>query len=231
MLQNKIEYLKKELIRYASLVERMIEKSIKGLVDKDPALLREVMETDEKRANDLEIHMDTVCTNLIAQYDPKARDLRFVLMAMKMGNDLERMGDHAVNIAESGIFLIERPPIKPLMDIPRMAETVMVMLKNGIDAFVNDDDVLAKRVCKRDNEVDALRDQILRELITFMSGDASIIERAMHLLRIAGNLERVADLATNISEDVVYLVDGKVIKHHCREVQEIPDGTDTNFDR
>ena len=231
MAENKIEDLKKELILYASLVEGMIEKSIKGLTEKNSALFREVIEIDEKKANNLEIHMDTVCTNFIAQYDPKARDLRLVLMVMKMSSDLERMGDHAVNIAESGMFLIERPPIKPLIDIPRIAEIVMGMLKNGIDAFVHDDDVLAKKVCERDSEVDALRDQILRELITFMSEDPTIIERAMHLLRITSNLERVADLATNISEDVVYLVDGKIIKHHCRESQEIPVETYEDFSR
>jgi phosphate transport system protein len=223
MLQNRIEDLKKDLVQYAALVEQMIEKSIKGLVERDHALLTEVIGPDESRANDFEIHIDTLCTNLIAQYEPKARDLRLVLMAMKMGNDLERMGDHAVNIAESGIFLIERPSIKPLVDIPRMAEIVMGMLRNGIDAFVRNENGLARDVCKQDGLVDALRNQILRELITYMSSDPSTIERAMHLLRVASNLERVADLATNISEEVVYLVEGKIIKHHRGEDEKLQD--------
>jgi phosphate transport system protein len=135
-------------------------------------------------------------------------------MIMKMGNDLERMGDHAVNIAESALYLIDRPAVKPLIDIPRMSELTIGMLKDSISAFINEDASLAKSVCERDGLVDSLRDQVLRELVTFMLSDSKTIERSLHLTRISGNLERVADLSTNICEDVIFMVKGQVIKHH-----------------
>ena len=135
-------------------------------------------------------------------------------MILKMNNDLERIGDLAVNIAESSLFLMGKPPVKPLIDLPRMAEEVMLMLRNSILAFINEDTELAIEVCKHDDMVDALRDQIYRELITYMMSDPSTIERALHLMRISRNLERIADLATNICEDAIYTAEGKVIKHH-----------------
>jgi phosphate transport system protein len=138
-------------------------------------------------------------------------------MIMKMGNDLERMGDHAVNIAQSGTYLIERPPVKPYIDVPRMADLTVSMLKDSIIAFIDEDAGLAAAVCERDNQVDALRDQLFRELVTYMVSDSSTIERALHLTRVAGNLERVADLSTNICEDVIFMVKGEVIKHHFAE--------------
>ena len=151
---------------------------------------------------------------MIAQYEPRAKDLRTILMVMKMNNDLERVGDHAVNIAECSLFLIERPSLKPLLDIPRMAEESVGMLKDAIEAFIKEDALLAAMVCERDNIVDNLGQQILRELITFMSADSTTIERSMRLLNIARNLERIGDLSTNISEDVIFMVEGRVIKHH-----------------
>jgi phosphate transport system protein len=138
-------------------------------------------------------------------------------MVMKMGNDLERIGDHAVNIAESGLYLIERPQVKPFVDIPRMSEVTIKMLKDGIQAFINEDADLAKSVCERDSIVDELRIQILRELITFMVSDATTIERCLHLIRVSGNLERIADLSTNMCEEVIFMVKGRVIKHHFDE--------------
>jgi len=151
---------------------------------------------------------------MIAQYEPRAKDLRTILMVMKMNNDLERVGDHAVNIAECSLFLIERPSLKPLLDIPRMAEESVGMLKDSIEAFIKEDSLLAAMVCERDNIVDNLGQQILRELITFMGADSTTIERSMRLLNIARNLERIGDLSTNISEDVIFMVEGRVIKHH-----------------
>ena len=163
----------------------------------------------------MEIEIDEYCTTLIAQFEPKAKDLRVILMGSKMCNDLERMGDHAVNIAESVQFIIERPLVKPLLDIPRMAEITIKMLKDSTDAFINEDVGLARNVCERDNTVDDLKDQILRELITFMTSDTTTIERSLHLLRISGNLERIADLSTNICEGIIFTTKGKVIKHHA----------------
>jgi len=217
MLEEKLTELKKSLIEYANLVEHMIKESIEGLLQKEKYMLQDVIENEEPKANAMEMHLDELCTSMIARYEPRAKDLRTVLMVLKMNNDLERIGDHAVNIAESSLFLIERPQVKPLIDIPNMAKIVMQMLKNSINSFVNEDAKLAKSVCERDDIVDGLRDQILRELITFMTSDPSTIERSLHLIRISSNLERIADLSTNICEDVIFMVAGRVIKHHAEE--------------
>ena len=214
MLEAKMVALRKELIESATHVEGMIDKSITGLMRKDSTLLTEVIEKDEPKANDSEISIEELCTTMIAQYEPRAKDLRTILMVMKMNNDLERVGDHAVNIAECSLFLIERPSLKPLLDIPRMAEESVGMLKDAIEAFIKEDSLLAAMVCERDNIVDNLGQQILRELITFMGADSTTIERSMRLLNIARNLERIGDLSTNISEDVIFMVEGRVIKHH-----------------
>jgi phosphate transport system protein len=214
MLEEKMFALRKELIEYATHVEGMIDKSIAGLMRKDSSLLNEVMEKDEPKANEWEITIDELCTTMIAQYEPRAKDLRTILMVMKMNNDLERAGDHSVNIAECSLYLIERPELKPLLDIPRMAEEAVGMMKDAIEAFIKEDALLAAMVCERDNIVDNLGQQILRELITFMSSDSATIERSMRLLNIARNLERIGDLSTNISEDVIFMVEGRVIKHH-----------------
>ena len=214
MIEEKLIELKKELIDFAMLVETMLGKSISGLLKRDRASLIEVLEKDEPRANSYEIEMDELCTNLVAQYQPKAKNLRLILMVLKMSNDLERMGDHAVNIVESALYLIERPQVKPLIDIPKMSELTTKMLKDGISSFINEDAALAKSVCVMDDGVDDLKDKIFQELTALMSSDPATIERSLHLLRISGNLERIADLSTNICEDVMYLVEGRVIKHH-----------------
>ena len=217
MLEEKLTHLKHELINYANLVESMIDKSIQGLLKKEKNLLNALIEQDEKRSNEYELELDELCTHLIAQYEPKAKDLRTVLMIYKINKDLERMADHAVNIAESGLFLISKPSLKPLIDIPRMAAMTAKMVKDSIDSFVREDGVLARNVCLRDNDVDQLWEQIFRELVTFMISDVTSIERALSLIRIAHNLERIADLSTNIGEDVVFMVEGKVLKHHKDE--------------
>jgi phosphate transport system protein len=217
MLDDRMIILKKELIEYTGLVQAMIEKSIQGLLGKDRSLLVEVIEKEEPKANDWEILMDELCTNIIAQFQPRARDLRTILMVLGMNKDLERMGDHAVNIAQAALYLIERPPVKQLLDIPRMAEEARGMVRDCLSSFLNADAVLARSVCERDSIVDGLEKQILRELITYMTSDATTIERALQLLDIARNLERIADLSTNIGEDVIFMVEGRVIKHHREE--------------
>ena len=213
MKESKINAIKRELHEFAILVEHMIERSIKGLVSRDREMLTAVIEQDEAKANKFETTIDELCTAFIAQFQPKAKNLRTVLMILKMNNDLERVADHAVNISESGLFLIERPQVKPYIDLPKMAETVTKMLGDSIYGFINEDGVLARSVCKRDEIADDLQDKILRDLVTVMSRDSSTIERSVHLIRIVRNLERVADLSTNICEDVVFMVEGKVIKH------------------
>jgi len=217
MLEEKLVALKRELMGYTGLVEGMVEKAIKGLLQKDRDLLVEVIERDEPKANKVEIELDELCTTLIAQYEPKAKNLRTILMILKMNNDLERMADHAVNIAQAAQFLTERPVVKPWIDVPRMADVAIGMLKDSVAAFINEDAKLAKGVCLRDDTVDGLRNQLLRELITFMTSDPTTIERSLQLIRISSNLERIADLSTNMCEDVIFMAEGTVIKHHEEE--------------
>ncbi len=225
MIEEKINELKARIIEYSTLVVGMVEKSIKGLVEKDSETLTSVIEKDEPRANDFEIEIDDICTTLIVKFQPKAKDLRTILMILKMSNDFERIADHAVNISESAQFLIELPLVKPLIDIPRMSEEVLEMFNDSVNALIHEDSLLAKSVCLRDEVVDALREQIIRELITYMISDPMTIERSLHLMRVSKNLERIADLSTNICEDVIFLVDGRVIKHHHEEQEELSSST------
>jgi phosphate transport system protein len=223
MFEEKMTNLKRQLVEYVSLVESMIGKAVRGLLERNNDLLREVIEDDEARANEFEIEIDELCASLIAQYEPKAKDLRTILMVMKMNNDLERMGDHAVNIAQAAMFLIDRPMVKPMIDIPRMHEVTIGMLRDSITAFISEDAERARSVCERDGIVDGLRDQVLRELITFMLSDSKTIERSLHLTRVSGNLERIADLSTNMAEDVIFMVKGQVIKHHRADDEQAED--------
>lgn len=215
--ETKLTNLKKELLEYATLVEAMVGKSISGLQEHQDDLLAEVIGTDEPKANSFEVDLDERCVTIIAQHQPTGKALRTIIMILHINSNLERIGDHAVTISESALFLIERPMVKPLIDIPRMADLVKSMIADSISSFIHEDPGLARSVCERDNVVDGLRDQILRELITFMTSDPATIERALQLMKIASNLERIADLTTNICEDVIYMVKGKVIKHHKDE--------------
>jgi phosphate transport system protein len=217
MIEQEIQRLKERITAYAAFTSRMIEESITGLIDRDETILNKVIKEDEERANHIEIEIEEMCIEVIARYEPKAKNLRTVLMIMKINNDLERIGDEAVNIAQSSIYLIKKPEIKKLIDIPRMAELSAKMLKDSIDAFVTENSSLAREICTRDDIVDNLRDQVVRELVTYMIADPSTIERALQLMRIARSLERVADLSTNFCEDVVFIVEGKNIKHHAEE--------------
>jgi phosphate transport system protein len=213
MLKKDLNLLGKQLLESASLVNGMIQKSIRGLTQKEKDVLLEVIEQDEPKENELEIAIEEACIQQIACYQPQAKDLRTIMMVMKMNNDFERMGDEAVNISESALFLIEKPEVKPLIDIPRMAEEATKMIEDSLKSFINEDIQLAQNVCERDDIVDGLRDQILRELITFMAADPTVIEPSIRLIRISRSLERIADLSTNICEDVIYMAEGRVIKH------------------
>ncbi|UCF82714.1 MAG: phosphate signaling complex protein PhoU [Desulfobacteraceae bacterium] len=213
MLKKDLDLLVKQLLESASLVKGMIQKSIRGLTQKEKDVLLEVIEQDEPKENELEIAIEESCIQQIACYQPQAKDLRTIMMVMKMNNDLERMGDEAVNISESALFLIEKPEVKPLIDIPRMAEEATKMIEDSLKSFINEDIQLAQNVCERDDIVDGLRDQILRELITFMAADPTVIEPSIRLIRISRSLERIADLSTNICEDVIYMAEGRIIKH------------------
>ena len=192
----------------------MVDKSVTGLKERNTDQLKDVIERDEPRANDFETDLDERCVSIIAQHQPAGKSLRTILMVIHINSTLERIGDHAVTIAESGMFLADQPPVKQLIDIPHMAEVVKTMIADSITSFINEDATLAKSVCERDDIVDGLRNQILRELVTYMTADPATIERSLQLMKISSNLERIADLATNICEDVIYMVKGKVIKHH-----------------
>jgi phosphate transport system protein len=215
-LEEEISKLKKMLFEMATSVEEMIAKSIKTLKDRNMIMAEEVIKSDAK-INQMEIDIDNQCIKILALYHPEAEDLRTVSMIMKINNDLERIGDHAVNIAEKTIYLADKPPVKPLIDIPRMADKAIQMLQESLDAFVNKDADLAIEVCKRDDEVDSLEPQIVRELVTYMIADPQTIDRSLTLILIAREIERVADLATNIAEDTYYIVSGKSMKHHSLE--------------
>lgn len=217
-LEEEINKLKKMLFEMATSVEEMIAKSVKALEENNMILAEDVIKSDEK-VNEMEIDIDNQCIRILALLHPEAEDLRSVTMIMKINNDLERIGDHAVNIAEKAIYLADKPPVKPLIDIPKMAEKAIEMLQESLDSFVNKDAELAIRVCQKDDEVDALEPQIVRELVTYMISDPQTIDRALTLILIARALERVADLATNIAEDTYYIASGKILKHHHTKLE------------
>ena len=204
--------LKEKILLMGSKVEEAIRLAMKSLVDRDTKLSRQIIR-DDRDINDLEIEVDETCHRLLALHQPMASDMRFITSAMKINSDLERIGDMAVNIAERAITLNELPPLKPLIDIPRMASIAQEMVKVALDSLVNRDPVAAKKVCERDDEVDNLNDQIIRELLSYMIEDRAAITRALNLIFISRYLERIADHATNVAEDVVYMVQGKDIRH------------------
>ncbi|MBP8718862.1 MAG: phosphate signaling complex protein PhoU [Candidatus Atribacteria bacterium] len=213
MLEERIRLLKRELIEYATLCESMVEKVIKGLLEKEKDYLLEVIEKDEPKTDRYDLNLDEKCIQLLAQFQPMAIDLRTILMMLEINRDLERIGDLSVDMSKSVLFLIEKPLVKPYIDIPRMAEIVQGMIKGSVEAFIENDAQLAREVFQRDKIVNGLRDQIIRELITFMSSDPATIERSFHLISLALDLERIGDHSTNICEDVVFMVEGEVIKH------------------
>ncbi len=205
--------LKEQLVRMASLAETAIGLSVKALVSRDAEMARQVIASDDA-INTLEIEIDELCLRAMALYQPEAKDLRFLAMALKIDNDLERMGDQAVNIAERTLELLKEPLLKPLIDIPRMAEVAQRMVKESLDAFVHQSVERARAVCRQDDEVDRYDDQIFRELLAYMMEDPKAITRSVNLILVSRHLERIADHATNLAEDVIYFVEGKTIKHH-----------------
>ncbi|TKS61733.1 MAG: phosphate transport system regulatory protein PhoU [Nitrospira sp.] len=204
--------LKTKLVRMAGLAEDQIDKSLAALVTRDSTLARQVIERDHK-VNALDVEIDEDCIRLLALHQPAARDLRLVTTAMKISTELERISDLAENVCERSIELNEEPQLKPYIDIPRMGNLARMMVKESIDAFVKDDAALARKVLTDDDLVDDLMEQLFRELLSFMIEDPRTISRAIRLSFIAKYLERMADHATNIAELVVYLVEGRIIRH------------------
>jgi phosphate transport system protein len=216
LFDEELKTLKEKLMRMSCLVEESIALAIKGLKDRKETLAKEVLKREEM-VNLLDIEIDELCLKLLARRQPMAIDLRLITSAMKITSELERIGDQAVNIAERSLELLKLPLLKPLIDIPRMADLAQNMVKDSINAFVNRDGNLARNVCKRDDQVDELNDQIFRELLTYMMQDPTTIKIAVDLVLVGRHLERIADHATNIGEDVYYLVKGKTIKHHIEK--------------
>lgn len=213
MLESRMRQLKEKLLFMASIVEAMIEKSIESLTERDEQIAHNVIDEEEPKVNKLELEIDDMCIEMLALFQPEASDLRAVTMVMRINNDLERLGDHAVNISEKSLHLISKPQVKPLLDIPRMAGMAVEMVRDSLNSFSNSDTKLAMDVRSRDETIDNLRDQIIRELVTYMISQPSTLERALELILIARELERIADLATNIAEDVIFIVEGKSVKH------------------
>lgn len=210
---EELKKLKEKLMQMASLTEESISLAVRSLKDRKEELAQKVFKGEEA-VNRLDVEIDNLGLQLLALRQPMAVDLRFISSAMRIAVELERIADLSVNIAERVLELLKVPLLKPLIDIPRMAELAQNMVKDSIDAFINRDDGLARNVCERDDEVDNLNDQIFRELLTYMIQDPTTIKRAVDLILVARHLERMADHATNISEDVIYYVKGKTIKHH-----------------
>jgi phosphate transport system protein len=209
---EELELVKEKTLRLGSLVETMVEQAVASLVDRDSRLADEVIASDRK-VDILDLEIEEDCLRLLALHQPAAKDLRFITTAMKITTDLERMADQAVNICERSIELNEEPQLKPYIDIPIMSQLSQKMMREALDAFVRRDADLARQVIPEDNKVDALKDQIFRELLTFMMEDPRTIPRAIRLILVSRHLERVADHATNIAEMVVFLVEGKNIRH------------------
>ena len=213
---EELDDLQKELLAMAGLVELAVHESVESLVERSPSRAQQVL-VNEARINQMEIQIDEMATRLLATQQPMARDLRFLTAAIKINNDLERMGDLAVNIVERALSLIEQPPIHPAVDIPRMAELAERMVHDSLDSFVRRDAELARNVLLSDDAVDDLRDDIYQELIQFMQAEPDAIPRAIDLLFVARNLERIADHATNIAEDALFVIQGVDVRHHAEE--------------
>jgi phosphate transport system protein len=211
---EELEDLQKKLLEMGGVVEFAIRQSVHALVDRDEAAAQDVLRS-EARINQMEIEIDDFAVRLLARHQPMAKDLRFLTAAIKINNDLERMGDLAVNIVERALSLIRQPPVKPLIDIPQMSKLVDSMVRNCLDAFVKRDGQMARGVLLSDDAVDDLRDVIYEELVGFMKRDPSTISRSLDLIFVARNLERIADHATNIAEDVLFLAQGIDVRHHA----------------
>ena len=214
--QEELEQLKTRLLEMGGLAEEQVRLAVKGLVERDRDLIDRVLVSDEP-LNALHIEIDGRCFTLLALYQPMAVDLRAIVAAVKINTDLERVGDLAINIAEAARQYATHLPVKKLIDIPRMATIAQRMLRDALDAFVRRDTLLAQNVLNEDDALDALKTQIFRELLTYMLQDPVTIEPALDLILISRHLERIGDHATNIAEDVIFMVSAKDVRHHAAE--------------
>ena len=209
---DELKSLKEKILRMGGLAEEQVQGSLRALIERDSDLARKII-ADDRQVNTLDVEVDEDCLRLLALQQPTARDLRFITTAMKISTELERISDLAENICERAIELNEEPQLKPYIDIPRMANWSLRMVKEALNAFVTGDANLARKVCTDDDFVDDLTHQLFRELLSFMLENPKTITRAIRITFIAKYLERIADHATNVAELVVYMVEGKIIRH------------------
>jgi len=210
--EAELKELREKLLTAGGIVEQAIVRSVQALAVRDSKLAQEVIDND-RRVNLLEVEIDELCLRMLALRQPAASDLRFITLALKIVTDLERIGDLAVNVAERAIQLNDEPPLRPYVDIPRMATIAEEMLKSALDAFVAGDATTARKVIERDNEVDELYHTVFRELVEIMAAEPDVTARAMAILFIAKHLERIADHATNVAEMVIFFIEGKDVRH------------------
>lgn len=210
--QDELASLKQRLLAMGGLSEERVREAVRGLMDRDGSALDAVLAGDQP-INDLHIELDDRCFKLLALHQPMAADLRVIVAALKINTDLERVGDLAINIAEAGKRYLRHAPVKPLIDIPRMGELAQSMLRDALDAFVRRDIALAEAVLVADDTLDALKTQIFRELLTYMLQNPATIEPALDLILISRHLERIGDHATNVAEDVIFILSAKDVRH------------------
>jgi len=211
--QEELEQLKNRLLEMGGLAEEEVRLAVQGLVERDPEVIDKVLSGDEP-LNALHIEIDSRCFTLLALFQPMAADLRTIVAAVKINTDLERVGDLAVNIAEAGTRYISHPPVKKLIDIPQMGDIAQSMLRDALDAFVKRDTRLAHEVLNEDDRLDSLKTQVFRDLLTYMLKDQSTVEPALDLILVSRHLERIGDHATNIAEDVIFMVSALDVRHH-----------------
>ena len=211
--EEELETLQNRLLSMGGLAEERVRAAVQGLVTRDAAAIDQVQRGDEP-INQLHIEIDDRCFRLLALYQPMATDLRAIVAAVKINADLERVGDLAVNIAEAGTRYISHAPVKKLIDIPRMADIAQGMLRDALDAYVRRDTELARTVLNADDALDALKTQVFRELLTYMLQDPSTVEPSLDLILISRHLERIGDHATNVAEDVIFMVSALDVRHH-----------------
>ena len=214
--QEELEQLKTRLLEMGGLAEERVRQAVKGLVDRDHDIIDSVLVGDQP-INNLHIEVDNRCFTLLALYQPMAADLRTIVAAVKINTDLERVGDLAVNIAEAARRYVSHAPVKKLVDIPVMATIAQSMLRDALDAFVRRDVDLAQHVLDEDDRLDGLKTQIFRELLTYMLQDPTTIEPALDLILVSRHLERIGDHATNVAEDVIFIVSARDVRHHSSD--------------
>jgi phosphate transport system protein len=215
--QDELEGLKTRLLEMGGLAEDRVRLSVRALVERDPVLVERVLVSDVA-INQLHIEIDNRCFKLLALHQPMAVDLRAIVSAVKINTDLERVGDLAVNIAEAVARYLQHVPVKELIDIPRMAVIAQDMLRDALDAYVRRDTALAQNVLDRDDELDSLKTLVFRELLTHMLRDQVTIEPALDLILISRHLERIGDHATNVAEDVIFMVSARDVRHHQEDI-------------